>query len=98
MIERIAPPALVGATPGGVIGAARMPSERIQRRIDQLLDRAEAAIDALDWGLAKQLCEQVLTLDADNTDGPALLKVAERGMADRRGSGVGGDAGADQPP
>jgi len=45
-----------------------VPSERIQRRIDHLLDRAEAAIDALDWGLAKQLCEQVLTLAADNAD------------------------------
>jgi len=58
-----------------------MPSERIQRRIDQLLDRAEAAWDAGDWTLAAELCRQVVTLDGENVDALPLLALAERGLS-----------------
>ena len=37
-----------------VKGARFMPSERIQRRIDRLLDEAEQAVAAQDWALAKK--------------------------------------------
>jgi predicted ATPase len=58
-----------------------MPSERIQRRIDQLLGRAEAACDAGAWTLAAELCRQVVTLDGENVDALPLLALAERGLS-----------------
>ena len=58
-----------------------MPSERIQRRVDQILDRAEAACDAGDWTLAAELCRQVVTLDGENVDALPLLALAERGLS-----------------
>ncbi|MHB8574033.1 MAG: serine/threonine-protein kinase, partial [Dehalococcoidia bacterium] len=81
-----------------------MPSERIQRRIDQLLDRAEAAIDATDWAQAKALCEEVLTLDAENGDAPTLQGVAERRLREESPAGAAAtgatvsDAPVPQPP
>jgi hypothetical protein len=36
-----------------------MPSERIQRQIDSLLDQAEAGVTARDWTLVRERCESV---------------------------------------
>ena len=54
-----------------------MPSERIQRRIDRLLDEAEAAADAQDWELVRRKTAEVLGLDPENDDAPALARAAE---------------------
>ena len=55
-----------------------MPSDRIQRRIDRLLDQVEEAADLENWDTALKLAEQVLDLDPDNSDAQAFLRVAER--------------------
>ncbi len=41
-----------------VTGAAREGGERIQRRVDRLLDQAEEAADRKDWRTAEQLARE----------------------------------------
>jgi hypothetical protein len=53
-----------------------MPSERVQRRIDRLLDQAEEAVDALDWERVREVSESVLVMDAGNEDASSFLAVA----------------------
>ena len=48
-----------------------MTSERVQRRIDRLLDQAEEALETRAWGPAAEFCRAALALDPDNAD--ALL-------------------------
>ena len=55
-----------------------MPSERMQRQIDGLLDEAEAAVRALDWQTVRDRTEAVLRLDPDNQDASSLLEAARR--------------------
>ena len=38
-----------------------MPSERIQRRIDRLLDQAEEAADRRDWSEVRELAREALS-------------------------------------
>jgi len=38
-------------------------TERVQRRIDRLLDEAERAMDARDWEVAGSLAREALDLD-----------------------------------
>ena len=40
-----------------------MPSDRVQRRIERLLDEAEQAMDGRDWDQARALAQDVLNLD-----------------------------------
>ena len=54
-----------------------MPSERIQRRIERLLDEAETAADAEDWGLVRRKAAEVLGLNPENEDAPALSRAAD---------------------
>ena len=53
-----------------------MASERVQRRIDRLLDQAEEAVDALDWERVREVSESVLVMDAGNEDANSFLAVA----------------------
>ena len=53
-----------------------MPSERVQRRVDRLLDEAGAASDALDWDRVRYFCDHVLRLDHENEDARAYLEAA----------------------
>ncbi len=55
-----------------------MPSDRMQRQIDGLLDEAEVAVRALDWGTVRNRVNAVLTLDPENSDARALLGAADR--------------------
>ncbi len=55
-----------------------MVNERIQRRIERLLDQVEEAADGQEWQKVQELCEEVLGLDADNSEAPAFLSAAER--------------------
>ena len=50
-----------------------MASERIQRRIERLLDQAEEAMDRLDWESVRDVAKVVLGLDPDNNDALAFL-------------------------
>ena len=58
-----------------------MASERIQRRIDRLLDQIEEAADQRDWENVRALAMEVVSLDPDNVEAPAFLKAAETGLA-----------------
>ena len=52
-----------------VVGSGvRMPSERVQRRIDALLEEADKAISKSDWNLVRDRSQHVLALDPDNSD------------------------------
>ena len=55
-----------------------MASERIQRRIDLLLDEADQALADGDWALVRDSSSKVLALDPDNTDAATYIAAAER--------------------
>ncbi len=55
-----------------------MASERVQRRIDSLLDEAEMAIAELDWQVVQLRTRAVLALDSTNPDALNYLAVADR--------------------
>ena len=63
-----------------------MTSERLQRRIDRLLDQAEEAADERDWSTVAESARMVLRLDAENRDAVGLLAMVEE---------AGGAAAAD---
>ena len=54
-----------------------MPSERVQRRIVELLDQAEEAIRATDWERVKEVSVSVLAVDPSSEDAKAFLTMAE---------------------
>jgi hypothetical protein len=53
-----------------------MVSERLQRRIDALLDEAEQAADREDWPRVSDLAGRALKLDAANEDALGLMGIA----------------------
>ncbi|MFQ6030766.1 MAG: serine/threonine-protein kinase, partial [Dehalococcoidia bacterium] len=57
-----------------------MASERIQRRIERLLDQIEAEADQRNWEEVHQLARQILGFAPDNTDALAFLTVAEQSL------------------
>ena len=61
-----------------------MPSERIQRQIEGLLDEAEAAVRRFDWDLVRENAHAVLRLDPDNSDALTYLAAAERDLGTPR--------------
>ena len=63
-----------------------MPSERVQRQIDRLLDDAEEALTRFDWDSVRQCTEAVLALDRDNQDALTFLEAAEIALKDATGS------------
>jgi len=58
-----------------------MPSERVLRKIDQLLGEAERAIDESNWTLVRARSEQALALDPENADALAFRLAADRASA-----------------
>ena len=58
-----------------------MASDRIQRRIDRLLDEADQAVDQRDWAVVKDRAQQVLTFDPEHPEALAFLAAAERALA-----------------
>ena len=59
-----------------------MASERIQRRIEQLLDEADLAVSQFDWEAVLQRAQAVLRLEPGNIDALAYLAAAERDSVD----------------
>jgi hypothetical protein len=57
-----------------------MPSPRVQRDIERLLDAASDALAENDWSVAVQRANAVLALDPDNEDAAHYLGAAERGQ------------------
>ena len=58
-----------------------MPSERVQRQIDSLLDQAEAAMAVEDWATVRARCGAALALDPENADALTYIGAAERATA-----------------
>jgi len=54
-----------------------MPSERVQRQIDRLLDEAEEAISRYDWEAVREAEHAVLAIDPENADAITYLASAE---------------------
>jgi hypothetical protein len=53
-----------------------MPSERVQRQLDRLLDEAEQAFARQDWSKLEHLAKQALALDRESDDAQAFAKAA----------------------
>src|SRR5437764_985945 len=58
-----------------------MPSERIQRRIERMLDEADEAVGHKDWVAVHENAQAVLALDPDNADARTYLAAVERAQA-----------------
>ncbi len=54
-----------------------MLTQRLQRRLDALLDEADAEVTASDWAAVAEKARAVLAIDADNDDAAGFLKMAE---------------------
>jgi len=63
-----------------------MATERIQRRIETLLDEADEAVANSVWAVVRDRAQNVLRLDPDNQDALTYLAAADR------------DTGISQPP
>jgi len=59
-----------------------MASDRIQRRIERLLDQIEQEADQRNWQLVLELSKEVLGFAPDNHDAKAFLSVAEERLSD----------------
>jgi hypothetical protein len=57
-----------------------MTSERVQRRIDRLLEQADEALDRLDWNEVRVRAEAVLSLEPENRDAVTYLEAARRNL------------------
>jgi eukaryotic-like serine/threonine-protein kinase len=74
-----------------------VPSERVQRQIDRLLDAIEAAQERDEWRLVQELAREILDLDPENADAVAFLAAAER-REQRLGGGDGASAASVTQP
>ena len=59
-----------------------MATERIQRRIERLLDQIEEAMDRLDWASVRDHAQALLRLDPENIDALTYLVAADREPVD----------------
>ena len=57
-----------------------MPSERIQRRIDALLDEADNLAAAQDWPAVRSTAAAVLAIEGDNEDATAFQQMANAAL------------------
>ena len=74
-----------------------MPSERVQRRIDRLLDDAESAADQHDWAKVLEFTSVVLHSDPENEDALEFKGMAEIGL-NQSGQPVSPTAQSDGTP
>ena len=58
-----------------------MASDRMQRRIDRILDQIEDAADRRDWAAVRQGAQDVLIFDPENADALDFLAAAQRGLS-----------------
>jgi hypothetical protein len=72
-------------------------SERIQRRIERLLDEADEAVGQLNWQAVRDRAEAVLALDPGNADALTFIAAADRSMGSERTADVGDDAATARP-
>lgn len=72
---------------GPVSSPLIMTSERVQRRIERLLDQAEEALETRAWDPAAEFCRAALALDPDNADALAFLEAATQATSGDAASG-----------
>ena len=58
-----------------------MASDRLQRRIERLLDQIEQEADQQNWQVVFDLADEVIGLAPDNGDAQAFLAAAERRLS-----------------
>ena len=58
-----------------------MASDRLQRRLELLLDESEEAITRFDCVVVQARAQAVLAIDPENNDGLAFLAIADRALA-----------------
>jgi tetratricopeptide (TPR) repeat protein len=75
-----------------------MPSERVQRQIDRLLDEAEDAIRRLDWPTVRDRATAALALDHENADALTYLASADTQLGIAAAAAPGAPAGPSGPP
>ncbi|MDA0352484.1 MAG: hypothetical protein O3A10_09790 [Chloroflexi bacterium] len=63
-----------------------MPSERVQRQIEALLDQAEAAASTRDWQAVIETASAVLGFDQANEDANAFVNMARPALAEVSGN------------
>ena len=59
-----------------------MASERIQRRVERLLDQIDEAESSGNWELVSTLAHDILDVDAENREATAYLAAARRRLID----------------
>ena len=59
-----------------------MTSERMQRRVERLLDQADEAAEAHDWTRVLDAARAVLAAEAENADGKIFLEMAMANLGD----------------
>ena len=69
-----------------------MPSERVQRRIDRLLDQADESLEEKNWQGAIEASEAALGFDPNNADAKSFFEAARRAL-NAASAGADGDAG-----
>jgi serine/threonine protein kinase len=62
-----------------------MPSERVQRQVDRLLEQAEAGLEKQDWNAVRGAALAVLGVDSENADAKAFLAMAEKALGNPPG-------------
>ena len=63
-----------------------MASDRVQLRIERLLDQIEEAADNREWDQVTELAKDILAFAPDNPDARTFLEAAERRLTDQQGS------------
>ena len=66
-----------------------MPTERIQRQIDLLLDEAGLAMSRREWDEVAEKARAALAMDPENQDASVLLRAAEANLGGSTASGAG---------
>ena len=75
-----------------------MASERVQRRIDLLLDEADEGIAKGDWAVVRDCSQKVLALDPHNQDATTFLAAAERALGDPSATRIPQDTPPESAP
>ena len=69
-----------------------MTSERVQRRIERLLDQVEEAADQRDWARVREFAEDVLAFAPENPDATEFLVAANRRLPQTDGDPFSSEA------
>ena len=75
-----------------------MASDRIQRRIETLLDEAGEAVADSDWAVVRDRAQNVLRLDPENSDALSFLAAAERDIPSLSNQPATEDISRQSPP